>query len=138
MRFLWFLSGATWGSFFLAQICLLICRLQLRWSFFPSLTFFFFFNVILFFFFFFTILIHVVETRKTAWAVHIHRQCILSCFNPKVAKCPSDKYASSKTWEWLNHSHKKRKDSLEARVVLIEIFMLCWNLPRHPKHRGSL
>ena len=25
----------------------------------------------------------------------------------------------------LNHSHKKQKDSLETRAVLIEIFMLC-------------
>ena len=38
----------------------------------------------------------------------------------------------------LNHSHKKRKDSLETRVVLTEIFMLCWNLPSGPRHRGSL
>ena len=36
------------------------------------------------------------------------------------------------------HSHKKRKDSLEKRAVLIEIFMLCWNLPSGPKHRGRL
>ena len=38
----------------------------------------------------------------------------------------------------LNHSHKKRKDSLETRVVLIEISMLCWHLPSGPKHWGSL
>ena len=38
----------------------------------------------------------------------------------------------------LNHSHKKRKDSLETRAVLIEIFMLCWNSPSSPKHRGWL
>ena len=25
----------------------------------------------------------------------------------------------------LNHSHKKQRDSLETRAVLIEIFMLC-------------
>ena len=37
-----------------------------------------------------------------------------------------------------NHSHKKQKDSLETRAVLIEIFMLCWNLPSGPKHRGWL
>ena len=38
----------------------------------------------------------------------------------------------------LNHSHKKWKDNLETRTVLIEISMLCWNLPSGPKHRGSL
>ena len=38
----------------------------------------------------------------------------------------------------LNHSHKKRKDSLETRAVLKEIFMLCWNLENGPKHRGWL
>ena len=37
-----------------------------------------------------------------------------------------------------NHSHKKRKDSLETRAVLIEIFMLCSNLPSSPKHRRWL
>ena len=36
------------------------------------------------------------------------------------------------------HSHKKRKDSLETRAILIEIFMLCWNLPSGPKHWGWL
>ena len=36
------------------------------------------------------------------------------------------------------HNHKKRKDSLETRTVLTEIFMLCWNLPSAPKHRGWL
>ena len=36
------------------------------------------------------------------------------------------------------HSHKKRKDSLEARAVLIEISVLCWNLPSGPKHWGSV
>ena len=29
-------------------------------------------------------------------------------------------------------------DSLETRAVLIETFMLCWNLPSGPKHRGWL
>ena len=38
----------------------------------------------------------------------------------------------------LNHSRKKRKDSLKTRAVLIWISMLCWNLPNGPKHRGSL
>ena len=37
-----------------------------------------------------------------------------------------------------NHSHKKRKDGLETQVVLIENFMLCWNLASSPKHQGSL
>ena len=37
-----------------------------------------------------------------------------------------------------DHSHKKQEDSLETRAVLIEIFMLCWNLPSSPKHRGWL
>ena len=36
------------------------------------------------------------------------------------------------------HSHKKRKDNLEPRAVLIKISMLCWNLPSGPKHRESL
>ena len=35
-------------------------------------------------------------------------------------------------------SHKKQKEVLETRTVLIEISMLCWNLPSRPKHRGSL
>ena len=39
---------------------------------------------------------------------------------------------------WLYHSHKKRKDSLETRAVLIEVFMACWNFSSRPKHRGSL
>ena len=38
----------------------------------------------------------------------------------------------------LNHCHKKRKDSLETRAVLIEIFMLYWNSPGGPKYRGWL
>ena len=38
----------------------------------------------------------------------------------------------------LLRSHKKRKYSLETRAVLIEISMLCWNLPSGPKHWGSL
>ena len=29
-------------------------------------------------------------------------------------------------------------DSLETLAVLTEIFMLCWNLPSGPKHRGWL
>ena len=37
-----------------------------------------------------------------------------------------------------NHSHKKQKDSLETWAVLIEISILCWNLPSNRKHRGSL
>ena len=36
-----------------------------------------------------------------------------------------------------NHSHKKRKDSLEIRAVCTEISMVSWNLPNGPKHRGS-
>ena len=36
------------------------------------------------------------------------------------------------------HSHKKQKDSLETRAVLIEISMLCRNFPSVPKKRGSL
>ena len=35
------------------------------------------------------------------------------------------------------HSHKKT-DSLETQAVLIEIFMLCWNLLSGPKHHGWL
>ena len=30
----------------------------------------------------------------------------------------------------LDRGHKKQKDSLETRAVLIEISHLCWNLPR--------
>ena len=30
----------------------------------------------------------------------------------------------------LKLSHKKRKDSLETRPVIIEISILCWSLPR--------
>ena len=33
----------------------------------------------------------------------------------------------------LHDSHKKREDSLETRAILIEIFMLYWNLPSSPK-----
>ena len=32
----------------------------------------------------------------------------------------------------------KETDSLETRAVLIEIFMLCWNLSSSSIHRGSL
>ena len=39
--------------------------------------------------------------------------------------------------QW-KHSHKKRKDILEKRAVLIEIFMLYQNLPSGPKHQGWL
>ena len=38
----------------------------------------------------------------------------------------------------LQHSHKKWKDSLETRAVYIEIFLVSWNLPNGPKHRGSI
>ena len=34
-----------------------------------------------------------------------------------------------------DHSHKKRKDSLETRAILIEISMLYWNLSSGSKHR---
>ena len=37
-----------------------------------------------------------------------------------------------------NHSHKKQKDSLETRAVLIEISMLCRKFPSVPKKQGSL
>ena len=37
-----------------------------------------------------------------------------------------------------NHSHKKSKNSLETPTVLIEIFMLCWNLPSGSNHRWWL
>ena len=36
------------------------------------------------------------------------------------------------------YHHKKRKDSLETQAVLIEIFMLCWNLPSSRKHQEWL
>ena len=49
------------------------------------------------------------------------------------------KYLKNKTmFSYFKYSHKKRKDSLETRAVLIEISMLCWNLPSGPKHRRSL
>ena len=35
-------------------------------------------------------------------------------------------------------SHRKQKDSLETRAVLIEVSMLCWILPSSIKHWGSL
>ena len=38
----------------------------------------------------------------------------------------------------IHHSHKKWKDSLETRTALIEISMLCCNLPSGPKHREWL
>ena len=37
----------------------------------------------------------------------------------------------------LKHNHKKWKDNLKTRVVLIEISILCRNLPDGLKHRGS-
>ena len=37
-----------------------------------------------------------------------------------------------------NHSHKKRKDSLETRAVYIEISLVSWNSPNDPKHWGSI
>ena len=37
-----------------------------------------------------------------------------------------------------NSSHKKWKDNLETRLVLIEIFLLRWNLTSGSRHRGSL
>ena len=36
------------------------------------------------------------------------------------------------------HSHRKGKNSLKTRSVLIEISMLCRNLPSAPKHWESL
>ena len=41
-------------------------------------------------------------------------------------------------FSYFNHSHKKRKDRLETRTVLIEISLLSWNLPSGSKHRGSI
>ena len=35
-------------------------------------------------------------------------------------------------------SYSQETDSRKTRVVLIEIFMLFWNLPSDPKHRGWL
>ena len=37
-----------------------------------------------------------------------------------------------------NHSHKKRKDGLEAWAVYIEITLISWNLLNGPKHWGSI
>ena len=37
-----------------------------------------------------------------------------------------------------NISSSQKTDSLETRAALIEIFMLCWNLPSCQKHRGWL
>ena len=39
---------------------------------------------------------------------------------------------------WKNHSHKKRRDGLEAWAVYIEIPLISWNLLNGPKHRGSI
>ena len=38
----------------------------------------------------------------------------------------------------LNHSHTKRKDSLETQAIYIEISVVSWNLPNGPKHQGSI
>ena len=35
------------------------------------------------------------------------------------------------------HSHKKWKNSQETQAVHIEVRMLCWNLVKAPRHRGS-
>ena len=34
-----------------------------------------------------------------------------------------------------NHSHKKRKNSLETRSIHTKYYILCWNLANNPKHR---
>ena len=44
-------------------------------------------------------------------------------------------FGRASAWD---HSHKKQEDSLETRAALIEVFILCWNLPSSPKHRGWL
>ena len=36
-----------------------------------------------------------------------------------------------------HHSHKKRKDNLETRVVHIKCLTICWNSPNKPKHLES-
>ena len=41
-------------------------------------------------------------------------------------------FGRASAWD---HSHQKQENSLETRAALIEIFILCWNLP---KHRGWL
>ena len=56
---------------------------------------------------------------------------------PLVCNISNNFFYDQKTLS-LNRSHKKRKDSLETRAVLKEIFMLCWNLENGPKHRGWL
>ena len=44
---------------------------------------------------------------------------------------------SEPVFNYLQHSHKKRKDSLETRAGHIEICVLCWNSVNGLKHRGS-
>ena len=36
-----------------------------------------------------------------------------------------------------DHSHKKRKNSLETWAIHTKICMLCWTLASTPKHQGS-
>ena len=55
---------------------------------------------------------------------------------PDLRRSLKQKAFANLFWS-LNHSHKET-NSLETRVVLIEIFMLCWNLPSGPKHGESL
>ena len=71
-----------------------------------------------------------------------YRFCKTVCNNismKNVIKCvKSVKLLCVKLLNQLNHSHKKRKDSLETRAVYTEISVVSWNLPNILKYRGSI
>ena len=55
-----------------------------------------------------------------------------------IKRVKSVKLLRVKLLNQLNHSHKKRKDSLETRAVYTEILVVSWNLPNILKYRGSI
>ena len=55
-----------------------------------------------------------------------------------IKRVKSVKLLRVKLLNQLNHSHKKRKDSLETRAVYTEISVVSWNLPNILKYRGSI
>ena len=61
-------------------------------------------------------------------------QYIYHYMNNSVGMLQVDYYVVA--WVCFDHSHKKRKDSLETRAVYIEIILVSWNLPNGSKHQG--